>query len=563
MVKGLFSRKEAKKRKDTQLMQSNGKVSNRPLFDKDNQKAIVDQKDKKIRILALCDSPTSATGFGQVSKNILQGLAKTGKYKIDVLGINFYGDAYDKNVHPYDIYPAMPQGYQDMYGRGRLFGAINGHEDRVGLIPGWDIIFTIQDPFILEGLGLEYPWAEQLKASSELWKRTLPPQLWFKWIGYFPVDAELKENWVTRAIMLPDAPVAYCEWGKSRALKWDREEFELKFKVAKTESDEKQWASIKYPSLKSRVSVIHHGVDIEKFKPLPKSEIKEFRKKYFEGNVNDSTFLIVNVSRNQPRKDLARSLAAFAQFKKLVPNSHLYLHCKVNDAGGSVDEMARNFGLVMGKDYSVPFDFNASTGFPVETVNKIYNAADVCITTTLGEGWGFITTEAMATKTPIIAPNITSILDIFNSYNEKDPEKSGVNPPDLSDPKLRGIPMKAGSTTSEWICLGIEDNERIRPLTNVQDLVDKLVWVYDNRQKANAIAERGYEWVQTLSWANIVKEWDDLFGKVYSDLNKERALGEAIDKAGRNDPCPCGSGQKYKRCHGDPSNMAKYKDWLT
>ena len=25
-------------------------------------------------------------------------------------------------------------------------------------------------------------------------------------------------------------------------------------------------------------------------------------------------------------------------------------------------------------------------------------------------------------------------------------------------------------------------------------------------------------------------------------------------KPGRNDPCPCGSGRKYKRCHGDPSN---------
>lgn len=23
-----------------------------------------------------------------------------------------------------------------------------------------------------------------------------------------------------------------------------------------------------------------------------------------------------------------------------------------------------------------------------------------------------------------------------------------------------------------------------------------------------------------------------------------------INKVGRNDPCPCGSGEKYKRCHG-------------
>jgi preprotein translocase subunit SecA len=24
------------------------------------------------------------------------------------------------------------------------------------------------------------------------------------------------------------------------------------------------------------------------------------------------------------------------------------------------------------------------------------------------------------------------------------------------------------------------------------------------------------------------------------------------DKIGRNDPCPCGSGKKYKICHGKP-----------
>jgi preprotein translocase subunit SecA len=33
-----------------------------------------------------------------------------------------------------------------------------------------------------------------------------------------------------------------------------------------------------------------------------------------------------------------------------------------------------------------------------------------------------------------------------------------------------------------------------------------------------------------------------------SDIPKEPA--SAADKVGRNDPCPCGSGKKYKRCHG-------------
>jgi preprotein translocase subunit SecA len=27
-------------------------------------------------------------------------------------------------------------------------------------------------------------------------------------------------------------------------------------------------------------------------------------------------------------------------------------------------------------------------------------------------------------------------------------------------------------------------------------------------------------------------------------------LGDALPKVGRNDPCPCGSGKKYKQCHG-------------
>jgi preprotein translocase subunit SecA len=28
------------------------------------------------------------------------------------------------------------------------------------------------------------------------------------------------------------------------------------------------------------------------------------------------------------------------------------------------------------------------------------------------------------------------------------------------------------------------------------------------------------------------------------------------EKVGRNDPCPCGSGKKYKKCHGASSAVA-------
>ncbi len=32
---------------------------------------------------------------------------------------------------------------------------------------------------------------------------------------------------------------------------------------------------------------------------------------------------------------------------------------------------------------------------------------------------------------------------------------------------------------------------------------------------------------------------------------QDRSLAEAVAKAGRNDPCPCGSGRKVKKCHGE------------
>lgn len=513
--------------------------------------------DKKIRILALCDSPTSATGFAQVSRNVLNGLEKTGKYEIEVIGINYYGDYYDREKFPYAIYPAMPQGYSDMYGRGRLMNALNGVEEKFGLKGPWDVIFTIQDPFIIEGLGITFPFAEQVKVQRELWKRTLGPEFWFKWVGYFPVDSDLKENWVTRSIALCDYPVAYCDWGKNQIMKFDKPVFDTYFNLKGEKDGVNKRAKITTPSLTGRMSVIHHGVDTDVFKPLSKEERATFRKEYFGGAVNENTFLVINVSRNQPRKDITRTLAVFAQLKKKIENAHLYLHCKPEDAGGSVHEMARNFNLVNGKDYTVPKDFNAGVGYPVEVINKIYNAADLCMTTTLGEGWGFITTEAMATKTPIVAPYITSIIDIFGGdagdYDIARMEK---------DPTLRGIPVHAGSTTSEWICMGLEDNERIRPLTNIDDMVEKMLWVYNNADKVKGIVDRAYVWVKEQNWENIVEKWDAVLMQAYKDLTDERAIGHKIDTAGRNDPCPCNSGKKFKKCHGSDDAKNRLSDWL-
>jgi preprotein translocase subunit SecA len=43
-------------------------------------------------------------------------------------------------------------------------------------------------------------------------------------------------------------------------------------------------------------------------------------------------------------------------------------------------------------------------------------------------------------------------------------------------------------------------------------------------------------------------------GSVSSEAGQETAVAGAavasLPKVGRNEPCPCGSGRKYKNCHG-------------
>jgi preprotein translocase subunit SecA len=39
-------------------------------------------------------------------------------------------------------------------------------------------------------------------------------------------------------------------------------------------------------------------------------------------------------------------------------------------------------------------------------------------------------------------------------------------------------------------------------------------------------------------------------GAVAAAMASSRSATGGVPKVGRNDPCPCGSGKKYKQCHG-------------
>ena len=326
-------------------------------------------ENKKIKILVFADSPAVATGFGKVTKGIFKNLAETGKYEITIFGINDRGGWKDPVEHPYKIYPTAGAGSQDIYGFTRLLSILRGRDWEIR--PPWDIVFTLNDPFILEmplmgyNQGLMHIMKDVL---YKLYRDTTKPEFWWKLISYWPVDSSLKGNWVADAIALPDYSVAYTKYGVQ-------------------EIDKANKSLIKPSEIKNLY--IYHGTDVGDFFQVTPEEKKEFKMKFFKkNNINPDTFIVTCVARNQIRKDIPRTMKIFREFQKRRPDSFLYIHAKNEDAHGTLTEFARNFGLEQGRDWTIPSNFNENIGFPVSALNLIYNASDVVISTSHGEGWG-------------------------------------------------------------------------------------------------------------------------------------------------------------------------------
>jgi preprotein translocase subunit SecA len=54
---------------------------------------------------------------------------------------------------------------------------------------------------------------------------------------------------------------------------------------------------------------------------------------------------------------------------------------------------------------------------------------------------------------------------------------------------------------------------------------------------------------QAGALANVTYNYPNEDGSV-SQVTDPGTVTEPVPKVGRNDPCPCGSGKKYKNCHG-------------
>jgi len=179
----------------------------------------------------------------------------------------------------------------------------------------------------------------------------------------------------------------------------------------------------------------------------------------------------------------------------------------MKDQGWDLPEVCKSMGLDISKDVIFPQNFGPNQGYPVQVVNTLYNASDVVVSTTTGEGWGLSWIEAMATRTPVIMPDNTSMSEIITED--------------------KGYLVKSGSNDSLFSVLP-HDNEILRPLVDVDDLVEKLLDVYTNRDEAIQKAENAYKWiVEKMDWQKgIGKQWIKLFDKTYMSIGNEKKKEE-------------------------------------
>ena len=379
---------------------------------------------KKAKILWISDF-TNPTGLGNVSRYLIKNL--THAFDIDIMEpqLFFYeGETTDAQTGT-RVLGTADIGDQGAFRKLQQFDFGN-----------YDAVFLLNDV-----------WAINMYAHVLKMRNIQIPV-----VAYFPVDAEdHNPDWYINFDKI-DRPITYTQFAKSVILK-------------------------AAPQVAERLTIMPHGVDTSVFYPMPnKADIR--REIYGSGFMKDheSAFVVFNGNRNQPRKKLDITLRAFARFAEGKENVWLHMHCGITDQAMDLLQLAERYKI---QDKIIFTDLKSGAmSVPQDHLNKIYNAADVGVNTSMGEGWGLVSVEHACTGVAQIVPRHSACIELFENCG------AIVNAP---QPWTMDNVMTTGHIIDE------------------QQLVDMLTFLYDNPDERNIIADKQlYEFTKPkYSWKVI------------------------------------------------------------
>ena len=153
--------------------------------------------------------------------------------------------------------------------------------------------------------------------------------------------------------------------------------------------------------------VLKHGVDLDRFHKVEGAKEKL--------GFKEDDFLILNLNRNSFRKQMPVTIKAFLDFYSRHNEAKLYLSCVLdNEDGFNIRRVIFTECVRRQLDpeevmNNAVFINSFPTAMTEETVNLLYNAADVGINTCQGEGFGLTTIEHAYLGKPQIVSGVPAL----------------------------------------------------------------------------------------------------------------------------------------------------------
>ncbi|HZN18126.1 MAG TPA: glycosyltransferase [Micromonosporaceae bacterium] len=245
---------------------------------------------------------------------------------------------------------------------------------------------------------------------------------------------------------------------------------------------------------------IPHGVDVNLFRPPPdRAETKR-------GTGVADRFVVLSDSRNQPRKMLPRLLDIFALFVAGHPQALLHLHTDPDDArhtnSYSYDLRAdlRHRGLSGQVRLTGGFQMRRGRGLPLSQLAALYQAADVHLLASTGEGFGLPNVQAAAAGAVPLAGAHSACQELVEGHGQ-------------------------AITVADWV----EDEFGIRrALVDVEDAAKRLAGYYDDADRLRQDAQRSRAFALSYGWNGVVEAWDALLRSLPDQPRHPRRLGHRI-----------------------------------
>lgn len=400
------------------------------------------------RILIIGDGGVP-TGFARVIRSIFEPLRDV--FELHQLATRYTGGDHDTK------WPLIPAGAgKSVYGYDQIKPVVDQIRP--------DIIFLLYDiPF-------QVPYMKILRESAPTARIVL----------YSPVEAGPIPPEMLELLQGVSRYVMYTEYG--------RREIAKSLAIVRTRLPDFQ-----FPELQ----VIPHGVDCEAFYPLtdstemdrrgsiPERRIVARKRLGFQDAEHVESFIVLNANRNMPRKRIDITMQGFARFAENKPrNVKLYLHMATEDSGWNVLILARRYGIY-DRLIMTQVD-NTRPAFTDDKMNMLYNACDVGLTTTTGEGWGMVSFEHAATRAAQVMPRHTSLADLWSGAAEfVEPVMTLTN---------------AGNLTDAYI---------VTP----EGVASALQRLYQDEDYRNELAEAGFKNANRpeYRWNAVASTWKELF----------------------------------------------------